>query len=108
MGQTELVMQPATFSRSIERPRVAGFLLRKRENDKGGENIVKRILMVLSVAFVMVAMIAATAVPAFADSANWTTSGPKNPNGTSTSGNCAAPGQTCTTTNHGGHIKSVQ
>jgi predicted metal-binding membrane protein len=45
---------------------VAGFLLWKRKEERGGENIVKRILTVLVVALVMAAMMVATAAPAFA------------------------------------------
>jgi hypothetical protein len=45
------------------RPRVAGFLLGKREEERGGENIVKRILMVLTVALVMVALTVAMSAP---------------------------------------------
>ena len=66
----------------------------------------KRILMVLVVALVMVAMVAAMAMPAFAAGQTWTTS-KTNPSGNTSGGNCAAPGQTCTTSNNGGHVKSV-
>jgi hypothetical protein len=60
-------VQPATLTRSRKRPRVGlVFFLAKRDERKGGEEIVKRILTVLVVALVMAAMLVVMAAPAFA------------------------------------------
>ncbi len=58
-GWVRLAVQPPTYL-------VVGFVLGKDEQRKGGEKIVKRIVMVLAVALVMAMMLAATAAPAFA------------------------------------------
>ena len=69
--------------------------------------MIKRIGLLLVAALMAAMMLVATAAPAFADSANWTTT-TKGPNGQTTNGNCGAGPQVCTTTNHGGHVKYTE
>ena len=63
--------------------------MKKDEHRKGGESIVKRILMVLTVAFVIGAIVMVMAIPAFAKGPG---SAGTNPSGAAASGLTTANG----------------